>query len=208
MARLPRNLQVVPGYPVHLIQRGHNRESCFFDERDRHLFLDLLREYSGVHQCALHAFVLMSNHFHLLLTPATADAVSRMMRSVNQRYVQNVNKRRSRSGSLWDGRFHTFLVDDDPYFISCQRYIELNPVRAGMVEHPCGYRWSSCRANANGSPSGFLQPHPTYLALGSTAQARTEAYRKLVEQPLEDEVLARIRAGRTSSLRPCSVPDV
>lgn len=167
------------GLPLHLYQRGNNRCDCFIDVADRLHYLALLRELGAHFQCSVHAYVLMTNHVHLLVTPAEAARLARFMRSLGQRYVQRFNRRHGRSGTLWEGRFHSSLVQSDHYFLACHRYIESNPVRAGMVARPGEYPWSSYRANALGAPSRILTPHPVYEALAGTAHARQAAYARL-----------------------------
>ena len=153
MARLPR--LYVPGCSHHIIQRGNNRDACFFDEKDYAFYLQQLKisaEQSGV---AIHAFVLMTNHVHLLVTPSTANACAKMMQSLGRKYVQYINLTYRRSGTLWEGRYKSTLVDSDSYFLTVSRYIELNPVRAKMVTSPSEYVWSSYRANAMGKEIGY-----------------------------------------------------
>ena len=179
MARMPR--VVVPGYPLHVTQRGHNREPIFFTPQDRETFLVDLSEAAAQQGCAVHAYALMTNHVHLLLTPAEADGPSRLMQALGARYVGHVNRAYGRTGTLWDGRFRSSVLDSDRYFVACSRYIELNPVRAGLVSDPGDYRWSSFRANALGETDAVLTPHPLYLGLGATAAARQQAYRSLFE---------------------------
>src|SRR5262249_18822371 len=152
---------------------------CFFEHADRELYLGLLSELAPQQQCAIHAYVLMTNHVHLLLTPGTRDAASSLMKHVGQRYSQHINRSRNRSGTLWEGRFHSSIVGGATYLLNCHRYIELNPVRAGMVRSPDEYPWSSYHANALGHPSLFLIPHPVFDALGDTLRQRSEAYRTL-----------------------------
>ena len=163
---MPRRARLsLPDLPVHIIQRGNNRQACFFSDEDARFYLDWLGEYAASTQCRLHAYVLMTNHVHLLLTPPTADAAGKLMKALGQRYVQYINRTYRRSGTLWEGRFRSCLTQEESYLLTCQRYIELNPVRAGMVEHPAEYLWSSYRANAQGEPNPLLSPHPHYWSL-------------------------------------------
>jgi putative transposase len=148
MARKPRI--ALAGYAQHVVQRGNNRQATFFAEADYRYYLDCLAEASAKYDCALHAYVLMTNHVHLLVTPNQTDGIARMMQSVGRRYVQYVNYCNKRSGTLWEGRYKASLVQSERYLLVCSRYIELNPVRAGMVTRPEAYRWSSYRANALG----------------------------------------------------------
>jgi putative transposase len=145
--------------------------------------------------CAVHGYVLMTNHVHLLVSPPDADRLSKLMQDVNQVFVQYVNRHQGRSGSAWSGRFKSCLVDTDSYFLNCQKYIELNPVRAGMVQTPRLYPWSSYAVNAMGRESELVKPHPTYLELGFDADARHRSYRQLFDEPITDEVMAKIRAS-------------
>lgn len=196
MPRRPR--LILPELPLHLIQRGNNRQTCFSKESDYLVYLEWLAEYAIANAVRLHAYVLMSNHVHLLLTAGDGTSVAGLMKAIGQRYAQYYNRHHDRSGSLWVGRYRSCLVQDEAYFLTCQRYIELNPVRAGMVEHPAAYRWSSYRANAHGGRTK-LQPHPVYLALGATAEARQSAYRALFETKLDARKLAAIRSATSGN---------
>ncbi len=160
MPRRPRI--VIPQMPLHVIQRGNNRQACFFADEDYRRYLDWLREYAGELGCDIHAYVLTTNHVHLLLTPREADSVGRLMKRLGQRYVQYVNRVYQRSGTLWEGRFKSCLTQEEQYVLGCYRYIELNPVRAGMVEHPADYPWTSYRINAQNEKSELVTPHPLY----------------------------------------------
>jgi putative transposase len=191
MPRRPR--PVLPEVPLHIVQRGNNRTKCFFGDADYLVYLDLLKHSALEAQCLVHAYVLMSNHVHLLVTPTTAAAPAVLMKSLGQRYVQYVNRRYGRTGSLWEGRYRSSLVDHDRYLLTCQRYIELNPVRAQMVAHPSEYRWSSYRINAHGEPSELVSPHPVYAALSPQPIARERAYRQLFESPLAAGTLDKVR---------------
>lgn len=190
----------VPGYPLHIVQRGHDRAPCFFDDGERSLYLGLLGTYSRQWQCDVHAYVLMTNHVHVLLTPGTVEGASRLMKDVNQRFSQYINRKYGRVGSLWQGRFHASLIQSDAYFLACQRYIEANPVRAGMVRHALAYRWSSAGHNAAGVPSPILVAHPTYIALGEEAQARRASYRALCDSEVDGETLAALRSALRMNL--------
>jgi putative transposase len=187
--------RLLPGYPIHVLQRGHNRARSFHSDDDHVLYLGLLQEFSKRHGCAIHAYVLMTNHIHLLVSPPTIPALSGMMKDLNQIYVQHVNRHQRRCGSLWQGRFKSCLVDSERYFLTCQRYIELNPVRAGLVDYPSAYPWSSYPINADGQPSGLITPHAMYLGLASDAEDRIGAYRMLFGQSIAPELLARIRTS-------------
>lgn len=191
---MPRRPRVaVVGVPVHLIQRGHNRDACFFADEDYALYLDHLAELCAKFGCAVHAYVLMTNHVHLLLTPQDRDGASLLMNHLGQRYVQYVNRTYGRTGTLWEGRFRSCVAQEEDYVLACQRYIELNPVRAQMVMHPRHYRWSSYRTDAEGKASSLLTPHSQYLALGRDDGARREAYRLLLRSELDARVMQEIR---------------
>ncbi len=183
MARLPR--LDLPGIPQHLVQRGNDRQPCFADTTDYLRYRWELREAALKHGCAVHAYVLMTNHVHLLVTPEAPGGVSRMMQAIGRRYVGAFNARYRRTGTLWEGRFKSALVDSDTYLLTCHRYIELNPVRAGMVPLPGHYRWSSYRCNALGQPDAGITPHPRYLALGTCPDTRLCAYRALFDDVLD-----------------------
>jgi putative transposase len=167
----------LPGIPQHVIQRGNDRRPCFFLEADYARYLTDLREIAAREACAVHAYVLMSNHVHLLLTPASPGAVARLMQSLGRRYVRYVNDTYQRTGTLWEGRYKACLVDSGRYLLHCHRYIELNPLRAAMVLDPADYRWSSHRNNAYGAVDSLVTPHTDYLALGSDPVERRRAYR-------------------------------
>lgn len=174
---MPRQARLrIAGIPLHVVQRGNNRMPCFFHDQDYQLYLGLLGEMGSRFGCDIHAYVLMTNHVHLLATPREAESISNMMKHVGQRYVQFVNRHRSRTGSLWEGRFRSSLIDSETYFLRCQRYVELNPVRAGMVGAPAQYKWSSHRENASGSPGQFLVAHEQYLGFGDDPPERRVAY--------------------------------
>lgn len=192
MPRLPR--PDLPDIPQHVVQRGNNRLPCFMTDHDRCVYLELLGQTLLRYDCQLHAYVLMSNHVHLLLTPASAGAVPRLMQTFGRNYAKTFNCTHGRSGTLWEGRYKSCLVDSETYLLACSRYIELNPVRAWLTDDPARYRWSSYRANALGYPDSLLQPHPVYLALGSDSQVRQAAYRDMVASAIDDVTLGRIRA--------------
>lgn len=191
MARLPRF--DIPGISQHIVQRGNNRLPCFLDNHDRRRYLALLSEASTATGCQLHAYVLMDNHAHLLATPDRPGAISMMMQRLGRRYVAEFNRRHGRTGTLWEGRFKSSLVDSSGYVIACYRYIELNPVRAGMVSEPEAFQWSSHAANAHGRSDPLLTPHPCYRALAEEPQACAEIYRAIVRQMVSDDETDRIR---------------
>lgn len=191
---MPRRARIsIPGIPWHIIQRGNNRSACFHAEDDYQFYLHYLEEFSAKFGCTVHAYVLMTNHVHLLLTPARPDSVAQLMKNLGQRYVQYINRTYQRSGTLWEGRFRSCLTQTEDYVLACYRYIELNPVRAGMVVRPQDYRWSSYHANALGKVSRIIKPHEEYQRLGSEAEARQSAYRALFKAHLDDEVVVQIR---------------
>jgi len=164
MARLPR--LNMAGIPQHVVQRGNNKQACFFDEQDYTVYLDKLKHYSKKYSVDVHAYILMTNHVHILMTPQTETGVSRLMQALGRYYVRYVNQTYQRTGTLWEGRFKSALIDSENYFLLVSRYIELNPVRACMVEHPAQYPWSSYRGNATDVDIALLKPHFCYRALG------------------------------------------
>lgn len=191
MARLPRI--DVPGIPQHLIVRGNNRSVLFRDDADRCVFMKFLEEALEACSCDLHAYVLMSNHVHLLATGHLEGELSELMQRIGRRFARLVNLRWCRTGTLFEGRFRSSLVDSESYFLTCMRYIELNPVRAGLVDHPEQYVWSSYRSNASGEPRPPVRPHESYLRLGSGFLERGRQYCTLVETGVGEEDLIRIR---------------
>ena len=191
---MPRSPRIdVPGLPQHLIIRGNNRSDVFFKDADRHAFLRYLAEACADGACDLHAFVLMNNHAHLLATGKGPMALSRLMQDVGRRYVKYVNSAYKRSGALYEGRFKSSLVETAAYFLTCMRYIELNPVRAGLASSPADYPWSSFGQNSSGEPSGLVRAHPEYLSLALNPARRAAAYLGLFEGAIADSHLAAIR---------------
>jgi putative transposase len=192
---MPRHARFrLDGYPFHIVHRGNNRGACFVDDFDRRLYLALLEEFTVEDRCDMHAFVLMTNHVHLLVTPEHATSVSRFMKNVAQRYTQRFNKKHKRTGSLWEGRFHSSIVDTG-YLLCCQRYIDLNPVRAGMVPHPAFYRWSSYHAYADGTASTLVRAHRQFMTLGTDEQSRRAAYLAFLNEAVSPVELERIRSA-------------
>jgi putative transposase len=185
----------VPGAPVHAVQRGHNRSAVFFDDLDYLEYLRCLKEAADSCGCAIHAYVLMTNHVHLLLTPERADSVGRLFQSLGRHYVRYVNETYQRHGGLWEGRYKCNIIESQAYFLSCMRYIELNPVRACMVDHPAKYRWSSYAANALGVSNAVLTAHTEYVSLGGLPDARQSAYRGLFEGETDSEELTLLRCA-------------
>ena len=185
MARAPR--LELPGVPLHVIQRGNNRAACFYTDGDRRLYLDCLRGAAARHACAVHAYVLMPNHVHLLVTPGAPGAAAAMMQALGRRYVRLFNDTHSRTGTLWEGRYKSCLIDTDAYLFACHRYVELNPVRAGLVAEPLAFRWSSHAHYRLGQPDPLVTPHAMFEMMGR------EAFMGLCRIPLPDETLKRIR---------------
>jgi len=193
---MPRPLRhIVPEVAVHVTQRGNNRADCFRRESDYLLYLLHLRELCARLRCTVHAYCLMTNHVHLLVTPPSADACKTLMKQLAQRYAQHFNRAYGRTGPLWDGRYHSSVAPTARYVIGCYRYIELNPVAAKMVNHPAQYTWSSYRANALGKDDRLVVPHDAFLALGLDAIAQRNAYIELVDQALDPTLLDEIRAA-------------
>jgi putative transposase len=193
MARLRRI--DVPGIPQHLIVRGNNRCDLFRDDADRCMFLQFLEEAQDACPCEVHAYVLMTNHVHLLSTGNCEGALSEMVQRLGRKFARLINLRWGRTGTLFEGRFRSSLVEGEAYLLTCMRYIELNPVRAGMVRHPQEFGWSSYRQNASGSPGRLLKPHDLYFKLGQDPGVRAETYRELVESGVSEEDLVRIRTS-------------
>ncbi len=192
MARQPR--LTVPGYPHHVIQRGNNRQAIFVDDGDRQKLLALLAEHAQRTQVAVHAYVLMDNHLHLLLTPETSEGVPQLMQAVGRSYVRYFNNRHGRSGTLWEGRYRSSLIETDRYLLACMAYIDLNPVRAGMVGGPADFPWSSHRHYIGQRVDKLVSPHALFWSLGNTPFAREVAYQELVStgiQPAQQESLTR-----------------
>jgi putative transposase len=191
---MPRRARLLlPGVPVHLIQRGNNRSACFYADEDYRFYLDHLAEQAVKHGCDVHAYCLMTNHVHLLLMPQTENGLGALMKSLGQRFVQYVNRAYRRSGTLWEGRFRSCLLQEEAYVLACYRYIELNPVRVGMVAHPAEYRWSSYLVNAQGESGDWLVSQPLYQALGADAELRRAAYRELFRYELDPCLIDEIR---------------
>jgi putative transposase len=191
MARLPRF--VLPGYPQHVIQRGNNRQQILVEESDYWFLWEKLLAAKEKFQCDIHAYTLMSNHFHLLLTPWQEDGIAKLMQYVGRYYVQHFNRRFDRTGTLWEGRYRATLLDPKAYLIPCSRYVELNAVRAGLVDDPSEYGWSSYACNAMGADDKLVTPHAEYRRLGRSVKARQTAYREGFEQPYDRDLLKRIR---------------
>lgn len=188
MARL-----VVPGVAVHIVQRGHDRNDCFFGEADYRAYMDALRAHAPEFECEVHAYCLMTNHVHLLLTPRQPTSCAQLMKHLAQRHSKRLNARCGRTGTLWEGRFHSGLVATEHYALACYRYIELNPVRAGLAKHPAEYGWSSYRTNAHLQRDDFVRAHAAYVALAGSAQERAASYAALFDTALDQKLLEEIR---------------
>lgn len=193
MARLPRYF--VRGQPQHIIQRGNNREPVFAAGADYQFYLACLHDAATRHELSIHAYVLMTNHVHLLASPKTKESIPKTLQSVGRRYVQYFNYTYDRTGTLWEGRYKATVIDSEQYLLTCMRYIELNPVRAGMVRHPRDYLWSSYAANACGKADKLLTPHKLYRQLDREAEARQLAYRQLFRAAVGRADLAAIRTS-------------
>jgi putative transposase len=191
---MPRQPRLdLPGIAQHIVQRGVDRQPCFAADGDYGNYLQELTEASLKHGCSLHAYVLMTNHVHLLVTPAEVGAVSRMMQAIGRRYVACFNARYRRTGTLWEGRFKAALVGNARYTLACYRYIELNPIRARIVDNPSAYRWSSYRHNALGVIDPRISEHRDYLRLGPTVDTCRDVYRNLVAERLDDSEIHALR---------------
>ena len=191
MARLKRYCPA--GIPVHIIQRGNNRIDCFHEDQDRAKYFRLLKNAADKFDVRVHAWVFMSNHVHLLVTPSGPDSTSKMMQSLDREYVRFFNRKYSRTGTLWDGRFRSCLIQTERYFLICQRYIELNPVRAGIVDHPASFHWSTYKSNAMGVESFLLSPHEVYLSLGRTRRQRLAEYQALFRHAIPEAQIEELR---------------
>ncbi len=198
MARKPRF--TLPGIPQHVIQRGNNREPCFYTEKDYWRYLHDLKEAATRNQAAIHAYVLMTNHVHILVTPGQSYSITHMMQDLGRKYVRYINHTYQRTGTLWEGRYKANLIDSEAYLLTCMRYIELNPERARMVSHPSEYRWSSYACNATGQANLLVNPHPLYDALGNNAQQRQSAYRELFREHMDNRQIHAIREALNQEL--------
>jgi len=193
---MPRRGRImIPGIPIHVVQRGNNRSACFVSDEDRAFYLHHLGRLLPRVGCTLHAYCLMANHVHLLISGDEATACALLMKHAAQLHSQYFNRRYGRTGSLWEGRFRSCLVQTEVYLLRCYRYIELNPVRAGMVGHPMLHPWSSYAMNATGKPQGIVTPHPEYLRLGATDKERSAVYQDWVLSGVPAEQLDDIRTA-------------
>lgn len=183
----------LPDQPLHIVQRGNDRQRIFFRADDYTLYRHWLGEAAREYGLAIHAYVLMTNHVHLLATPARAESAARTLQSLGRRYVRHVNAAERRTGTLWEGRYRAAAIEGEAHFLTCMRYIELNPVRAGMVAHPRDYRWSSYVANADGGADPLLTEHALYRALGATPAERRRDYRALFRAALDPDFVDALR---------------
>lgn len=193
---MPRSRRLDPtGVPQHVLQRGNNRAACFFGDVDRRFYLNCLSESAALRGCSIHAYVLMSNHVHLLVTPQKPRAIGAMMQDIGRKYVRILNALHGRTGTLWEGRFKSSLIDSERYLLACHRYIEQNPVRAGMVSSAAEFPWSSHRHYLGNDKSGFLAPHFLFHGLGTDLDSRRAAFRELFKVALDEKSLSQIRAA-------------
>lgn len=198
MARQPRI--ELTNIPQHVIQRGNNRQICFASDEDFSAYAHWLKEYSSKFNVSVHAWVFMTNHVHLLCTPGQPKAISQMMQAIGRQYVRYFNHTHQRTGTLWEGRFKSCLVQEDDYLLQLYRYIELNPVRAAMVDDPANYKWSSYSINALGKDSELCTPHLSYIALGQEKEKRLLTYRQLFKHSVDGNLLEDIRKSLNKGL--------
>ncbi len=186
--------------PCHIISRGNNRNVCFYTHEDYLFYLECLNDACIKYSASVHAYVLMTNHVHLLITPFTKNSIPQVMQSIGRRYVQYINKTYQRTGTLWEGRYKASLINADQYLLACYKYIELNPVRASMVEHPAEYPWSSYAVNSGMRARRQLTMHDVYKRLGADHNARCQAYKELFSTNLSSELIDKIRQASTFSM--------
>lgn len=191
MPRKPRF--IIPGEPQHVIIRGINRDPIFYDVADYHAYLSYLKASLEQYHCSLHAYVLMTNHVHLLISPPDDSSLPKTIQKLGRHYVQYFNYTYGRTGTLWEGRYKSSLIDTEHYLLTCYRYIELNPVRAQMVDHPCEYPWSSYRSNAISEIDPLVTPHYKYQELGENNEERKKSYRALFDAHISARELDEIR---------------
>lgn len=193
---MPRRPRIhLPGVPQHVMQRGVDRQPVFFCDADYLFFLALLDEYAAKRFVLIHSYCLMTNHFHLLVSSPTGEALSSLMQDIGRRYVQYINQTYQRTGGLWQGRYKSSHVQSEVYLLACMRYVELNPVRAGMVQAAGDYRWSSYRANAFGEENHLISPHDEYIALGRGPEERTQTYQALFVTEADDHAYSLLRTA-------------
>lgn len=198
MPRKPR--YYIPGVPAHIVQRGNDRRACFFESENYQFYLDCIEQACQRYDVSLHAYVLMTNHVHLLMSPSDTTGVSRVMQLVGNRYVQYINKKYKKTGTLWEGRHKANLIDAERYLLTCYRYIELNPVRAGMVSHPADYPWSSYHHHATDKIFSIINEHDIYLRIDKDSSLRKQAYRELFKFGLDDRDVHDIRKSTQFSV--------
>ena len=186
---MPRHARyILPNVPLHIVQRGNNKQACFFEDRDFRVYLRSLETHAVQWRCSVHSYALMTNHVHILITPADALGPGRMMKAVAQNFTEYINRARKRTGSLWEGRFWSGMVGEADYVMRCQRYIELNPVEARMVDSPTAYPWTSYHANAGYRDKGFLVTRPEFQGLGESESTRIQRYREYLSvAPSQEE---------------------
>jgi len=184
---------VIPGQVHHIVHRGNNGQTIFFSEKDYDRFLDVLLESARASGCSVHAYVLMQNHIHLLVTPMQEDSLSTLVQGIGRKYVRYINRSYNRSGTLWEGRFKSAIIDADNYLLPCSQYIEGNPVRAGLVKQVEAYRWSSYHTNALGRVDDLIEPHAVYQRLGDDLSSCVDHYRQRFTSPQESNIAALIR---------------
>lgn len=191
---MPRKARFyIPGVPAHIIQRGNDRQAVFYEDENYQQYKKWLHEGAELHGCKIHAYVLMTNHVHLLVSSKAKESIGTMMQYLGRRYVPYINKTYQRSGTLWEGRYKSCLIEAEPYLLACMRYIEENPVRAGMVKRPSEYVWSSYGFNALGLDDEFIKPHSIYNGLARNLDDCRKAYRSLFSQSVPDLQLDEIR---------------
>ena len=191
---MPRSTRIdIPDVPQHIIQHGNDRQPCFFTDADYLRYRNDLRDIALREGCAIHAYVLMTNHVHLLVTPTSRGAIGRMMQSLGRRYVRSINERYHRTGTLWEGRYKSCPVEDGEYLMHCHRYIELNPLRAGMVADPADHPWSSHGGNASGTFDSLISHHPSYLSLARDPDERRARYRAFAMETVSADELDAVR---------------
>jgi putative transposase len=198
MPRKPRHF--LANVPCHVISRGNNHNVCFFADADYLFYLECLNDACKKYEVSVHAYVLMTNHVHLLITPSSVSSIPNVMQSIGRRYVQYINKAYNRSGTLWEGHYKASIVDADDYLLACYRYIELNPVRANMVEHPIDYKWSSYAVNCGYRPRKKLVMHSIYERLGINDEKRFFAYRELFRVDLGESIIHDIQRASSFSM--------
>ena len=198
---MPRRARMyLPGFTYHITQRGNNRNACFFEEENYRIYLRYMKEVLPRYSNRLHAYCLMTNHIHLLISPGHEESISRLMRVVGSRYAHYINSKYKRSGTLWEGRHKSSVVDSEGYLLKCYRYIERNPVAAGMVPQPEHYPWSSYHCNASGIPDALITPHDCYLRLGKRLRYRFDSYRELVSTALASDDIHTIETATSAGL--------